>query len=299
MVGDDRSTACSTCGTEPDVSCRLFGGHLPSRHRAFDASRDMLAVARSNLDRAGSPRRRGGGGATADIFNLPLDGQSLISSRSIRCCISRGNPRRDCRGRAHGSSRRPARDHDSRRTGLEHLRDDHAHARLGFAPDNERMAAEGGSRSRRRPILPEGGQRKLDVTTGWRAISARSNRCRLAAPASSCRGSLRMNGRTPYPVDCDGLRFPSSTSLRRTTRWRRNSFRPSRLFRLRARSSPLTTVRRVDQGALPETVKRMIGEMEIGIRPRIHLRRRAEGGGGWRHRRVRRLRRAPFCGVEG
>ncbi|MEY9829221.1 DNA-binding transcriptional ArsR family regulator [Sinorhizobium fredii] len=73
MVGDEPVDSLLDLGTGTGRILQLFEG-LYRRGIGVDASRDMLAVARSNLDRAGITKasiRHG------DIFNLPLDGRSF------------------------------------------------------------------------------------------------------------------------------------------------------------------------------------------------------------------------------
>ncbi len=101
------------------------------RALGIDASRDMLSVARANLDKAGIVKasvRQG------DIFNLPLDGQDfdLVTIHQVLHFLD--EPERAIAEAARVL--RPAgrllivdlAPHD-----LEYLRDEHAHVRLGFS----------------------------------------------------------------------------------------------------------------------------------------------------------------------
>ncbi|OLP61277.1 ArsR family transcriptional regulator [Xaviernesmea oryzae] len=96
-----------------------------------DASRDMLAVARANLDRAaiGKATVRQG-----DIFNLPLEGGQfdLVTIHQVLHFLDQPD-------RAIAEAARMLAPGgrlviiDLAPHGLEYLRDDHAHARLGFS----------------------------------------------------------------------------------------------------------------------------------------------------------------------
>lgn len=107
---------------------------LDGRYRkaiGIDASRDMLSVARSNLDKSGLARASVRHG---DIFNLPLDGQDfdLITIHQVLHFLD--EPQSAVKEAA--SVLRPGgrlvivdfAPHD-----LEYLRENHAHSRLGFS----------------------------------------------------------------------------------------------------------------------------------------------------------------------
>ena len=97
----------------------------------IDASRDMLSVARANLDRAGIVKasvRQG------DILNLPLDGQDfdLVTIHQVLHFLDQPE-------RAIAEAARVLRPGgrllivDLAPHNLEYLRDEHAHVRLGFS----------------------------------------------------------------------------------------------------------------------------------------------------------------------
>lgn len=130
MVGDEPVDSLLDLGTGTGRILQLFEG-IYRRGIGVDASRDMLAVARSNLDRAGITKasiRHG------DIFNLPLDGQSfdLVTIHQVlhyleepEAAIAEAARMLVPGGRLVIIDFAPH--------GLEHLRDEHAHARLGFS----------------------------------------------------------------------------------------------------------------------------------------------------------------------
>jgi len=112
MVGDEPVESLLDLGTGTGRILQLFEG-LYRRGVGVDASRDMLAVARSNLERAGitkasirhgerapisnapaSPRRRS---ATAISSTCRSTGTPSISSPFTRCCISSTSRRRRLR----------------------------------------------------------------------------------------------------------------------------------------------------------------------------------------------------------
>ncbi|CAD7023752.1 ArsR family transcriptional regulator [Pseudorhizobium endolithicum] len=117
-------------GTGTGWILQLLSG-VYRRALGIDASRDMLSVARANLDKAGIVKasvRQG------DIFNLPLDGQDfdLVTIHQVLHFLDEPE-------RAIAEAARVLRPggrllivdlapHD-----LEYLRDEHAHVRLGFS----------------------------------------------------------------------------------------------------------------------------------------------------------------------
>ena len=107
----------------------------------IDTSRDMLSVARTNLDNSGTSRASVRHG---DIFNLPLEGQDfdLITIHQVLHFLD--NPQAAIKEAA--SVLRPGgrlviidfAPHD-----LEDLRENHAHARLGFSHETMKGWLEG------------------------------------------------------------------------------------------------------------------------------------------------------------
>ncbi len=130
IVGDRPIQSLLDLGTGTGLILKLFDG-LYQHAVGIDASRDMLAVARSNLDKAGIAR------ATVrlgDIFNLPLDGQSfdLVTIHQVLHFLDEPQA-------ALAEARRMLRAGgrlvivDFAPHGLEYLRETHAHVRLGFS----------------------------------------------------------------------------------------------------------------------------------------------------------------------
>jgi ubiquinone/menaquinone biosynthesis C-methylase UbiE/DNA-binding transcriptional ArsR family regulator len=130
IVGDQPIQSLLDLGTGTGLVLKLFDG-LYQHAVGIDASRDMLAVARSNLDKVGIAR------ATVrlgDIFNLPLDGQSfdLVTIHQVLHFLDEPQA-------ALAEARRMLRPGgrlvivDFAPHGLEYLRETHAHVRLGFS----------------------------------------------------------------------------------------------------------------------------------------------------------------------
>jgi ArsR family transcriptional regulator len=96
-----------------------------------DASRDMLAVARSNLDRSGSVKASVRHG---DIFNLPLDGQEfdLVTIHQVLHFLDQPELAIAEAARMLKPGGRLAVIDLAPHT-LEYLRSEHAHVRLGFS----------------------------------------------------------------------------------------------------------------------------------------------------------------------
>ncbi|WP_275783545.1 ArsR/SmtB family transcription factor [Pararhizobium gei] len=130
VVGPDPVDGLLDLGTGTGRILQLFEG-LYRRGVGVDASRDMLAVARSNLDRAGITKasiRHG------DIFNLPLDDhqfdlvvihQVLHFLQQPEAAIAEAARMLSAGGRLAIIDFAPH--------SVEHLRDEHAHLRLGFS----------------------------------------------------------------------------------------------------------------------------------------------------------------------
>lgn len=130
LVGTDRIDALLDLGTGTGRILELFQNQY-RRATGVDASRDMLAVARANLDRAGvhhATVRLG------DIFNLPLEGQEfdLVIIHQVLHFLDQPELAIAEAARMLKPGGRLA-IVDLAPHGLEYLRDDHAHVRLGFA----------------------------------------------------------------------------------------------------------------------------------------------------------------------
>jgi ubiquinone/menaquinone biosynthesis C-methylase UbiE len=130
LVGKEPVDAFLDLGTGTGRILQLFEG-LYQRGVGVDASRDMLAVARANLDRAGITKasiRHG------DIFNLPLerDEFDVVTIHQVLHFLEEPEA-------AIGEAARMLKPGgrlliiDLAPHGLEYLRDEHAHIRLGFS----------------------------------------------------------------------------------------------------------------------------------------------------------------------
>lgn len=129
-VGTEPVDGLLDLGTGTGRILQLFEG-LYRRGVGVDASRDMLAVARANLDRAGITKasiRHG------DIFNLPLDGRQfdLVTIHQVLHFLQQPEAAIAEAARMLAPGGRLA-IIDLAPHALEYLRDDHAHVRLGFA----------------------------------------------------------------------------------------------------------------------------------------------------------------------
>lgn len=130
LVGSGKIDALLDLGTGTGRILELFQNQY-RRATGVDASRDMLAVARANLDRAGvhhATVRLG------DIFNLPLEGQEfdLVIIHQVLHFLDQPELAIAEAARMLKPGGRLA-IVDLAPHGLEYLRDDHAHVRLGFA----------------------------------------------------------------------------------------------------------------------------------------------------------------------
>lgn len=130
LIGEDTVEALLDLGTGTGRILQL----LESRyHRAvgIDASRDMLAVARVNLDKAGVAKaavRQG------DILNLPLDGGEfdvVIIHQVLHFLVEPELALNEAARMLKPGGRLVIIDLAPHK--LEHLREDHAHVRLGFS----------------------------------------------------------------------------------------------------------------------------------------------------------------------
>ncbi len=130
LVGTEPVESLLDLGTGTGRILQLFEG-IYRRGVGIDASRDMLAVARSNLERSGITRasiRHG------DIFNLPLEREEfdLVTIHQVlhfleqpEAAIAEAARMLKAGGRLLIIDLAPH--------GLEYLRDEHAHLRLGFS----------------------------------------------------------------------------------------------------------------------------------------------------------------------
>ncbi|MGZ9722418.1 ArsR/SmtB family transcription factor [Rhizobium miluonense] len=130
LIGPQPIDSFLDLGTGTGRMLQLLAGHY-RRAVGIDASRDMLAVARANLDRsnitAASVRQ-------GDIFNLPLEQQDfdLITIHQVLHFLDQPEI-------AVAEAARMLRPGgrlviiDLAPHGLEYLRDEHAHLRLGFS----------------------------------------------------------------------------------------------------------------------------------------------------------------------
>lgn len=130
MIGTEPVNAFLDLGTGTGRILQLFEG-LYRRGVGVDASRDMLAVARSNLDRAGITKasiRHG------DIFNLPLerDEFDVVTIHQVLHFLDEPEAAVAEAARMLAPGGRLA-IIDLAPHALEHLRDEHAHIRLGFS----------------------------------------------------------------------------------------------------------------------------------------------------------------------
>ncbi|WP_234185982.1 metalloregulator ArsR/SmtB family transcription factor [Shinella sp. NM-101] len=130
MIGTEPVDAFLDLGTGTGRILQLFEG-LYRRGVGVDASRDMLAVARANLDRAGITKasiRHG------DIFNLPLerDEFGVVTIHQVLHFLDEPDAAVVEAARMLAPGGRLA-IIDLAPHALEHLRDEHAHIRLGFS----------------------------------------------------------------------------------------------------------------------------------------------------------------------
>ena len=130
MIGTEPVDAFLDLGTGTGRILQLFEG-LYRRGVGVDASRDMLAVARANLDRAGITKasiRHG------DIFNLPLerDEFDVVTIHQVLHFLDEPDAAVVEAARMLAPGGRLA-IIDLAPHALEHLRDEHAHVRLGFS----------------------------------------------------------------------------------------------------------------------------------------------------------------------
>ncbi|MCO6185617.1 metalloregulator ArsR/SmtB family transcription factor [Rhizobium sp. L1K21] len=130
LIGEQPIDSMLDLGTGTGRILQLFSG-LYRKAVGIDASRDMLAVARTNLDKLGSGKASVRHG---DIFNLPLDGQDfdLITIHQVLHFLNEPQA-------AIAEAARVLRPGgrlviiDFAPHALEYLQEKHAHMRLGFS----------------------------------------------------------------------------------------------------------------------------------------------------------------------
>ncbi|QLL62545.1 ArsR/SmtB family transcription factor [Sinorhizobium mexicanum] len=172
MVGEEPVESLLDLGTGTGRILQLFEG-IYRRGIGVDASRDMLAVARSNLDRAGITKasiRHG------DIFNLPLDGQAfdLVTIHQVLHFLEEPETAIAEAARMLAPGGRLV-IIDFAPHGLEYLRHEHAHARLGFS--HQAMAdwllKAGLALEKTTDLAPEGADEGKLTVTIWLARDQR------------------------------------------------------------------------------------------------------------------------------
>ncbi|TCM58592.1 regulatory ArsR family protein [Rhizobium sp. PP-F2F-G48] len=185
-VGPEPVESLLDLGTGTGRILQLFQG-LYQTATGVDASRDMLAVARANLDRTGvstASVRHG------DIFNLPLDGRQfdLVTIHQVLHFLEAPEAAIEEAARLLAPGGRLA-IVDLAPHMLEHLRQDHAHLRLGFSHQvmGEWLETAGLSVQRVIDLSPKAAQETPLTVTIWIAVkpadsSAEQTR-RLAAGA--------------------------------------------------------------------------------------------------------------------
>ncbi|MDQ0454769.1 ArsR/SmtB family transcription factor [Rhizobium paknamense] len=130
LLGTEPVDALLDLGTGTGRILQLLEHHY-RRAVGIDASRDMLAVARANLDKAGIVKasvRQG------DILNLPLDDGEfdvVIIHQVLHFLVEPEAALREAARMLKPGGRLAV--IDLAPHALEHLRDDHAHIRLGFS----------------------------------------------------------------------------------------------------------------------------------------------------------------------
>ncbi|WP_310416361.1 metalloregulator ArsR/SmtB family transcription factor [Mycoplana sp. BE70] len=172
LIGEQPVDAFLDLGTGTGRILQLFEG-LYRRGVGVDASRDMLAVARANLDRAGITKasiRHG------DIFNLPLerDEFDVVTIHQVLHFLDEPDA-------AIAEAARMLRPGgrlviiDLAPHEIEHLRDEHAHLRLGFSHQivEDWLEQAGLALEKTIDLTPaEGGPQALTVTI-WLARDQR------------------------------------------------------------------------------------------------------------------------------
>lgn len=132
VIGKEPVTNLLDLGTGTGRILQLLEGRF-SHAIGIDASRDMLAVARANLDKAGLAKASVRHG---DILNLPLDGGEfdLITIHQVLHFLPQPELAIQEAARLLRMDGRLA-IIDLAPHGLDRLREDHAHVRMGFSHD--------------------------------------------------------------------------------------------------------------------------------------------------------------------
>ena len=172
LVGTTPFDSMLDLGTGTGRILQLFEG-LYRRGIGVDASRDMLAVARANLDRNGlihASVRHG------DIFNLPLERESfdLVTIHQVLHYLQSPDE-------AIAEAARMLRPGgrliivDFAPHELDRLREEHAHVRLGFAHQTiaDAVKAAGLDVEKIVDLAPEGGDSEKLTVTIWLARDPR------------------------------------------------------------------------------------------------------------------------------
>jgi ArsR family transcriptional regulator len=172
MIGNRPFDGMLDLGTGTGRILRLFEG-LYRRGIGIDASRDMLAVARANLDRAGLSHASVRHG---DIFNLPMERESfdLVTIHQVLHYLQSPDEAIAEAARMLRPSGRLA-IVDFAPHNLDYLREEHAHIRLGFSHETiaDALEACGLEIVDIRDLKPEDGADKKLTVTIWLARDPR------------------------------------------------------------------------------------------------------------------------------
>ena len=189
LVGDTPFDSMLDLGTGTGRLLQLFS-HLYRRGTGIDASRDMLAVARANIDKAHLPHALV---RHADILNLPLERGTfdLVTIHQVlhyldnpEEAIAQAAQMLSPGGRIVVVDFAP---HD-----LEYLQHEHAHLRLGFSHDvlNGWLSDAGLGVEKVIDLRPDSdGGEKLTVTI-WLARDPRLRVADAGSPTHSTRGII-------------------------------------------------------------------------------------------------------------
>ncbi len=172
LVGDQPVDSMLDLGTGTGRILELFDG-LYRKAVGVDASRDMLSVARTNLDKAGTAKASVRHG---DIFNLPLDGQDfdLIAIHQVLHFLNEPQAAITEAARVlRPGGRLLIVDFAPHK--LEYLQEKHAHMRLGFSHGvvNGWLKKAGLETENIVDLEPESGRRDALTVTIWLARDPR------------------------------------------------------------------------------------------------------------------------------